>query len=125
MTAFDEVMDSLRKCRRLCPWTAKQSVESFARETAGEAQEMMQAVEKKDYTNLKEELGDVLWDVLMVAHIAEENGLFKVEEIMKDVVAKMRRRKPYVFEGKKVTIEEAGRMWEEVKEKERIGKMRP
>ncbi len=120
--AFDEVMDSLRKCRTLCPWTRKQSVESFAQEAAGEAQEMMRAVENKDYKNLKEELGDLLWDVLMVAHIAEEHGLFKVEDIMEDVVAKMRRRKPYVFEGKQVTIEEAGKIWREVKrmEKEKV-----
>ena len=41
---------------------------------------------------------------------------------MEDVVAKMRRRKPYVFEGKQVTIEEAGRLWEEVKRKEKINK---
>jgi uncharacterized protein YabN with tetrapyrrole methylase and pyrophosphatase domain len=111
----------LRRCRNICPWTKEQSIESYAQELIGEVQEMMQAIEHKDNDNLKEELGDLLWDVLMVAHIAEDHGLFKVEEVMEDVVAKMRRRKPYVFEGKQVTIEEAGRLWEEVKRKEKQG----
>src|SRR3989344_8495392 len=96
--AFEELIDSLRRCRNICPWTKEQSIESYAQELIGEVQEMMLAIEHKDNDNLKEELGDLLWDVLMVAHIAEDKGLFKVEEVMEDVVAKMRRRKPYVFE---------------------------
>ena len=117
--SFKELIDALKKCKDNCPWTKKQTVESYAHQVADEAQEMMEALEKKDYVNLKEELGDILWDVLMVAHLAEDEGLFKVKGVMDGIVDKIKRRKPYIFEGKNVTIEEARRIWKEVKAKEK------
>ncbi|HLD33795.1 MAG TPA: MazG nucleotide pyrophosphohydrolase domain-containing protein [Candidatus Nanoarchaeia archaeon] len=117
---FRELVDSIQKCRKFCPWTRSQTVDTFARELHGEAAEVLNAVDKKDIANLREELGDVVWDALMTAHIAEEHGLFTKEEIIQDVVAKMKRRKPYAFEGRTVTIEEAGKMWVDVKKKEKL-----
>lgn len=120
--SFHELIAALRKCRQGCPWTRKQSVESYGRELLSEAEELKQALERHDYQNLREELGDVLWDVLMVAHFAEDAGHFTVDEIMRSVVEKMKRRKPYVFEGREVSLEEAHRLWKEAKKQERLGK---
>ena len=79
----------------------------------------MVAVEKNDRENLKEELGDLFWDTLMVMLIAEKEGLFKPNEPLLSLIEKMRRRKPYLFTGQKVTLEEAERMWTEAKAKEK------
>jgi len=117
---FEELVEILHICRSNCPWTSRQTIESYAKEAFSEAEEMVKAVEKKDHENLKEELGDMLWDTLMIAHIAEQQGLFTAKEIMQSIVEKIKRRKPYLFEGRKVTIEEAGRIWEEVKAKEKL-----
>ena len=115
-------MSALHKCRSNCPWVKKQTVESFAQEFFEEAQEVIGALKKKDVSNLKEELGDAVWDALMVAHIAEEQGLFTVQEVVQGVIDKMKRRKPYAFEGRQVTLEEAGKLWIEVKEQEKAAK---
>ena len=120
--SFGELVAALRKCRQGCPWTRKQSVESYGLQLLSEAEELKQALERHDYPNLKEELGDVLWDVLMVAHFAEDAGHFTVDEIMRSVVGKMKRRKPYIFEGREVSLEEAHRLWKEGKKQERLGK---
>ena len=119
--AFTELIESIKKCRQHCPWTKQQTVASFAGEMSREAQEVLDALKKDDVSNLREELGDVLWDVLMTAHIAEENGLFTKEQIVRDVVEKMKRRKPYVFNGRTVTLEEAGQLWIETKKREKNG----
>ena len=116
---FSELIAALEKCKKFCPWLKEQTIESYAPQIAAEADEVLEAVKKKDYENLKEELGDVLWDVLMIAHLAQDEGLFEVDDVLRSVVEKMKRRKPYVFEGKHVTIEEAWRVWKEVKAKEK------
>ena len=120
--AFEQLRIALKKCRIYCPWTSNQTVESYAQQILGEAQEVQLAVQNKDMENLKEELGDVLWDTLMVAHIAQDAGYFKVEDIMDNVIAKMKRRKPYVFEDRHVPIEEAKKIWYDVKAQEKLKK---
>jgi uncharacterized protein YabN with tetrapyrrole methylase and pyrophosphatase domain len=117
---FEELLLTLRKCKDKCPWVKEQSVESYAKEALDEIREVLEAIEKKDYENLKEELGDLLWDILMIAHMAEDGNLFKVEDIMQSIVEKMKRRKPYIFEKKEVTLEEAEKIWHGVKAKEKL-----
>ena len=82
----------------------------------------MAAVENNDVENLKEELGDLFWDTLMVILIAEKEGLFKSSEPMAALIGKMRRRKPFLFTGQKVTLAEAEQMWAEAKLKEKTQK---
>ena len=89
MNTFDELELSVKKCRHLCPWTKNQTVLSFAEAMLSEAQETVEAARKKDIKNLREEIGDVIWDAVMTAHIAEEQGFFTVEEVFKEVVQKM------------------------------------
>ena len=116
---LNELVAVLEKCKAYCPWTHEQSVESYAPHVLEEAKELLEAIEKKDFENLKEELGDILWDTLMVAHIAQDKGMLKVEDVIRGIIEKMKRRKPFVFDGRSVSIAEAQQLWEEVKEKEK------
>ena len=120
MNTFEELRLSVKKCRTFCPWTKEQTVLSFAEAMRSEAEEAVEAARKKDVRNIREELGDVIWDAFMTAHIAEEHGLFAVDDVLKEVVEKMRRRKPFVFEGRQVTLEEAKKLFEQGKKQEKL-----
>jgi|TARA_B100002003_G_C13821215_1_gene404252 uncharacterized protein YabN with tetrapyrrole methylase and pyrophosphatase domain len=119
--AFKELIAAIELNRKMCPWQKKMTLENQTKEFLLESKEVEEAVKKKDYKNLKEELGDVLWDVLTIAHIAEDKGHFKAKEIFESINKKIKRRKHYMFEGKTVDIPTAIRIWDEVKEKEKKG----
>ena len=120
MTAsFAVLAEAARKVLVRCPWTTAQTAEGYAPQLRSEADEVLLAIANGDHDNLKEELGDVLWDVVMCALLAERNGHFAAHEVFDDVVAKMKRRKPFVFDGTEVTAEEAKRMWAAAKAREK------
>ncbi len=108
-----------RKTLAECPWANLQDVKSYVKQLTSEAEEVKAAVASNDRENLKEELGDLFWDTLMVMLIAEKEGLFRPSESLAALIEKMRRRKPFLFTGQKVTLEEAERMWAEAKAKEK------
>lgn len=103
-----------------CPWDAEQTFETIAPYTIEEAYEVSDAIDKGDMPALKEELGDLLFQVVFHSQIAEENGDFNLEQVCDDLTAKMVDRHPHVFiepddrDSAQQTIE-----WEEVKAKER------
>ena len=117
--SFEEILDAVKKTRKFGPWVSKVSSEEYSKELLEEAKEVIEAIENKDNKNLQEEVGDLLWDLLILAVIAEEEGKINVKEAMKDLLAKRKRRTPYVFEGKMVSHEEAKRIWDEVKKNEK------
>ena len=117
---FEEFVKLARKTLAECPWANIQTVKSYAHQVESEAKEVIAAVNSNDKENLKEELGDLFWDTLMVMLIAEKEGWFKPSESLAALIEKMRRRKPFLFTGQKVTLEEAERMWSEAKAKEKI-----
>ena len=117
---FEEFVKLARKTLAECPWANIQTVKSYAHQVESEAKEVVAAVNSNDKENLKEELGDLFWDTLMVMLIAEKEGWFKPSESLAALIEKMRRRKPFLFTGQKVTLEEAERMWSEAKAKEKI-----
>ena len=117
--SFAVLADAARKVLARCPWTTAQTAERYARELRSEADEVLLAIANRDRDNLKEELGDLLWDVLMCALLAERSGHFPAHEVFDDVVAKMRRRKPFVFDGTAVTAEDAKRIWAAAKAREK------
>ena len=85
-----------------------------------EVKEVGEAIENGDKDNLEEELGDVLWDVLMLIKISEDEYGFKLEDIIDVICKKMIRRKPYIFGNEKAeTPEEAVKIWKRVKEEEK------
>lgn len=103
-----------------CPWDREQSFESLEECLTNEAAEVVDAVEKHDYENLCEELGDVLLQVIFYSSLAERDGLFTLEDVMTTLGRKLVRRHPHVF-GDEVaeTPEEALAIWRRVKKEER------
>ncbi|MGB9635179.1 MAG: MazG nucleotide pyrophosphohydrolase domain-containing protein [Candidatus Micrarchaeia archaeon] len=105
---------------KLCPWCGEKKPEEYVNELVGEVDEVKSAIEKKDYENLSEEIGDVIWDALVLAHICEKEGLFKGDDVLEKIIRKIERRKPWLIKGKKVSKEEAVRIWENAKRMEKI-----
>jgi len=117
------VMALLRDPKKGCPWDKEQTFESVVPFTIEEAYEVSDAVECNDMDSLKEELGDLLLQIVFHSQIAEELGHFDFDEVVEDIVQKMIRRHPHVFEkkvkrSKKFHAEE----WEIQKSKERFEK---
>lgn len=92
--AFADVM---RRLRVECPWKAAQTHASLARYLLEEAYEAAEAMDLGDSLLLREELGDVLLQVFLHAAIAEQSGDFTLDDVARDVTAKMVRRTPHVF----------------------------
>ena len=114
------VMMRLRDPERGCPWDVAQDFASIAPFTIEEAYEVADAIERADWHHLREELGDLLLQVVYHARIAEERGLFDFAAVAQAVAAKMMARHPHVFG--EATIEDAlsqSRAWEDAKAAER------
>ncbi len=104
-----------------CPWDKKQTHETLIKCLKDETQELIDAIEKKDDENMKEELGDVLLQVLMHSQIAAEEGKFTIDDVIQGLYDKLHRRHPHVFgdHARAATPEEALALWKEMKKKER------
>ncbi|MCD6403477.1 MAG: MazG family protein [Candidatus Aenigmarchaeota archaeon] len=103
-----------------CPWDRRQTLDSFKKYVIEETKEVIEAIDAKKPEQIKEELGDLLWDVLFLAKIAEDEGLFKLEDVVKTVYEKMVRRHPHVFGNVKVrNTEEVRELWKRIKKQER------
>ena len=106
-----------------CPWDRKQTHKSLLRYLKEESLEVEQAVRKKDDANLKEELGDVLLQVLFHAQIAGERGAFSIADVVRRLEKKLVGRHPHVFSKNKFKhLKTAGdvlRNWKELKEEEK------
>ncbi|MDC0387647.1 nucleoside triphosphate pyrophosphohydrolase, partial [Gammaproteobacteria bacterium] len=98
ITTLLETMRMLRDKDNGCPWDIEQTLESLSPCVVEEAYEVADAIAKKDYNNLKEELGDVLLQVIFQAEIANELKLFNFDEIVDTLNKKLIRRHPHVFE---------------------------
>ena len=78
---FQELIELIEKSLEKDLWFKERNLEEHKKELLSEAKEVVMAIDKKDYTNLKEELGDLLYDVLIASFIAQRDGFFKKEEI--------------------------------------------
>jgi uncharacterized protein YabN with tetrapyrrole methylase and pyrophosphatase domain len=116
------VMDRLRSPGG-CPWDAEQTHRSLAPYLLEEAYETLEAIEQDDLAALREELGDLLLQVLFHARLAEEAAAdrrFGIDEVAGDLVAKLTRRHPHVFgEVAADTAEQVASNWEEIKRSEK------
>ena len=129
MESFDKLRETVRRLRAEdgCPWDREQSHESLKPEVIEEAAEVICGInvyeQTGNYENLKEELGDLLLQIVMHAQIAEEEGIFTLDDVISGITEKMVRRHPHVFGNKKVSgSEEVLVNWEEIKRKEKEGK---
>jgi tetrapyrrole methylase family protein/MazG family protein len=111
----------LRTIRKLrspngCLWDRKQKKEDMAKYILEETYELIDAIEDGSPAAIKEEMGDLLFQILFLAHISEEAGDFKLPDIMNDVNEKMIRRHPHVFGNTGVNnIEDIKNNWEDIK----------
>lgn len=107
-----------------CEWDRAQDFDSMRECLKNESQEVIDAIDKKDYNNLKEELGDVLLQVVMNAEIAKESGLFDFGDVVQTLCEKLIRRHPHVFgdEPRPTTPEESLALWRKVKQIEKSRK---
>jgi len=115
-----EVMARLRDPEHGCPWDREQSFATIAPYTVEEAHEVAEAIVRGDMDGLREELGDLLFQVVFHAHMASEAGLFAFDEVVEAIVDKMVRRHPHVFAGESIGSAEAqSEAWEAHKRAER------
>lgn len=91
------LMARLRDPESGCPWDIKQDYASIAPSTLEEAYEVVDAIEKQDFVHLKEELGDLLFQVIFYSQLGKEDGHFEFSGVVSDLVAKLIRRHPHVF----------------------------
>jgi len=118
-----EIMVRLRTPGTGCPWDLEQTFETIAPYTLEEAYEVADAVERRDMPQLKEELGDLLLQVVFHSRMAEEAGAFSFGDVVQAISDKMIRRHPHVFGDADVkTADAQTAAWEEHKRQERISK---
>ena len=121
MQEFDRFMEVVRELRKKCPWDSVQTHESLKPYLMEEAGEVLEGIDhlnaEGDSQNLCEELGDVLFQIVLHSVIAEEEGLFTLEDVVMGVMNKMKYRHPKIFfpEDK----EAAALSWEELKRREK------
>jgi uncharacterized protein YabN with tetrapyrrole methylase and pyrophosphatase domain len=121
MDEFNLFYEDLLKNRKKCPWASEQKFDDILPYLEKEVIELKKARENKDMENTKEEMGDVLWDILFLGIIAQEEFGIKIEDVITMSREKIRRRKPWVFSDMLVKdSKEALRLWDEAKLKEKI-----
>ena len=113
------LMARLRDPQRGCPWDLQQTFASIAPFTIEEAYEVADAIERDDRQQLRDELGDLLFQVVFHARMAEERGWFDFAAVAAAIHEKLVRRHPHVFAGTQPTPTELERTWEEQKARER------
>ena len=106
----------MKELRQKCPWDKKQTHESLKRYLLEETYEVLDAIDRKDWEALKEELGDLLLQPVFHAKIAEENGKFNIDDVIDHLCRKLIERHPHVFgEEKADSAEEVLKNWEKRK----------
>lgn len=123
MARLLEIMARLRDPQSGCPWDKEQNFRTIAPYTVEEAYEVADAIEREDWPALREELGDLLFQVVFYAQMGREKAWFDFADIARDIAAKMERRHPHVFGNTKIeTAEDQTRAWENHKAAERGAK---
>ena len=119
------LMARLRDPQRGCPWDREQTFSSIAPYTIEEAYEVADAIERGEREGLRDELGDLLFQVVFHARMAEERGWFDFAAVATTIHDKLVRRHPHVFAGASPTPQELVRAWEQQKAQERAASAGP
>jgi MazG family protein len=119
MTAVDEftwLVEIMRRLRTQCPWDRSQTHETLRVYLLEETYEVLNALDGRRWDNLREELGDLILQIVFHAEIAEEAGLFNIHDVLRDINEKLVRRHPHVFGDKQAeTPADVVRRWESIK----------
>jgi ATP diphosphatase len=118
-----EIMAALRTPKTGCPWDLEQSFATIAPYTLEEAYEVADAIARGDLSDLKEELGDLLLQVVFHARMAEEQGTFNFGDVVQAIIEKLIRRHPHVFgDERSQTPDEVKGLWERIKAEEKAAR---
>ena len=117
-----DIMSALRDPETGCPWDRQQTMESIIPYTLEEIYELVDALERNNMEDVRDELGDLLFHVIFYSQMASESGSFGFADVIAGVCDKLKRRHPHVFSGQQVdTIEDVKSNWEKIKREERAG----
>ena len=117
--ALKDIIISLRS-QDGCPWDKKQTPQSFKSYLIEEAHELLEAIDNNNPAAIKEELGDMLFQLLFINQLYEEQHLFNLSDVAESIIKKMIRRHPHVFGDETVDSDDAQRQkWNEIKAKEK------
>jgi MazG family protein len=122
MSAIEDLKTTMARLRAPdgCPWDQEQTHASLVRCLIDEVSELIDTIDRNDYPHMREELGDVLIQVVFHAQIAAEKGLFNFDDVARDINDKLVRRHPHVFgTGKLETSEQVIAEWEKIKATEK------
>ena len=120
-----QIMAQLRNKETGCPWDIEQNFASIAPYTIEEAYEVVDAIERNDMSDLKDELGDLLLQVVFHSQMASEANQFTLQDVIEGICEKMIRRHPHVFEGLDVnSADQVVANWEDIKAQERASKLK-
>lgn len=121
MREFDQLAEIVSKLRKECPWDMEQTHESLSKHLIEEAYELLDALASLDKsesskTSLKEELGDLMLQIMLHAKIAEDNNFFNISDVINTLNAKLKVRHPHVYGDVELeTAEDVEKQWEELK----------
>ncbi len=119
MKEFDDLYSTIKRLRTDCPWDKKQTHSSLREYVLEEVYELIEAIEKKEPKAIKEELADLLIQVLLHTTIAEDNNEFTINELLEDLNNKLIRRHPHVFSNTKIENEnDIKKNWDSIKKSE-------
>ncbi|MCI8511507.1 MAG: nucleotide pyrophosphohydrolase [Lachnospiraceae bacterium] len=118
MYTFEDLKTIMTKLRAEdgCPWDRAQTHESLKRYLVEECSEVLEAIDNRDAENLCEELGDVLYQLMIHSEIEKEQGGFGIDDVVDGICRKMIRRHPKVFGSADMPVDAS---WEEIKKRER------
>ncbi len=124
VTSFEDllaIMDRLRGPDG-CPWDREQTYETLRGYLLEECYEVVDSIDRRDFDGLREELGDLLFQIVFLSRLGKEEGRFRAEDVVRGIGEKMIRRHPHVFAGEGVDgSAEVLRRWEEIKRREKNG----
>ncbi|HRG73370.1 MAG TPA: nucleoside triphosphate pyrophosphohydrolase [Leptospiraceae bacterium] len=125
---IDELIDIMVRLRSEngCNWDKKQTYDTLREFIIEEAYEVVDAVESKNFEHMKEELGDLLFNIVFYAQIASEDEKFSIADVAKDISEKLIRRHPHVFNvPANLTPDEVLANWNKIKQQEKINNPKP
>lgn len=122
---MEQLLNIMRELREKCPWDKQQTPQSLTRYAIEEAYEVEAAVRSGSAEEVRDELGDLLLQVVFQAQMYSEQGAFNFQDVVQAICAKLIRRHPHVFQAEQfaqLTPEDVAALWQEIKRQEKQGK---
>ena len=118
--SIEDLLDVMSELRNKCPWDQKQTFDTLKKLTIEETYELVDAIDKKKYDDIKDELGDLLLHIIFYSKIASENKKFNFNDVLNSLIEKLIYRHPHVYGDIKVSsIDEVKKNWERLKVKDK------